>query len=86
MDSLRSSVLSAPSECDLLLRRVLFGLFSPVIHGPDNVAERFPSLGGSVLDMQRVSRKDFSGEDIFLSLNHCSVGFEAGTTTCYRLP
>jgi len=63
MDSLRSFVLSAPSECDLLLRWVLFGLFSPVIHGPDNVAERFPSLGGSVLDMQRVSRKDFSGED-----------------------
>ena len=63
MDSLRSSALSAPSECDLLLRRVLFGLFSPAIHGPDNVAECFPSFGGSVLDMQRVSREDFSGED-----------------------
>ncbi len=63
MDSLRSSVLSAPSECDLLVHRVLFGLFSPVIHGPDNGAERFPSLGGSVLDMERVSREDFSGED-----------------------
>ena len=63
MDSLLSFVRFAPSECDLLLRRVLLGLFSPVIHGPDNVAERFPSLGGSVLDMQRVSRKDFSGED-----------------------
>jgi hypothetical protein len=36
--------------------------------------------------MQRVFRKDFSDEDIFLSLNHCSVGFEAGTTTCYCLP
>jgi len=45
------------------VRRVLFGLFSPAIHGPDNVAERFPSLGGSVLDIQRVSREDFSGED-----------------------
>ena len=63
MDCLRSFVLSAPSECDLLLLRVLFGLFSPVIHGPDNIAERFPSLGSSVLDMQRVSWKDFSGED-----------------------
>ncbi len=41
MDSLRSSVLSAPSECDLLVCRVLLGLFSPVIHGPDNVAEPF---------------------------------------------
>ena len=63
MDSLRSSVLSALSDCDLLLRRVLCGLFSPGIHGPDNVAERFPPRGGSVLDVQRVSRKDFSGED-----------------------
>jgi hypothetical protein len=63
MDCLRSFVLSAPSECDLLLRRVLFGLFSPVIHGSDDFAERFPALGGSVLDMQRVSGKDFSGEN-----------------------
>ena len=36
MDSLRSFVRSAPSECGLLLRRVLFGMFSPFIHGPDN--------------------------------------------------
>jgi len=47
----------------LLLRRVLFGPFSPVIHGSDDFAERFPALGGSVLDMQRVSWKDVSGED-----------------------
>ena len=63
MDSLRSFVLCAPSESHLLMRRVLFGLFSPVIHGPDDVAERFPSLEGSVLDMERVSWKDFPGED-----------------------
>ncbi len=63
MDSLRSFARSALSECGLAVRRVLFGLFSPAIHGPDNVAERFPSLGGSVLDIQRVSREDFSGED-----------------------
>jgi hypothetical protein len=63
MDSLRSSVLSAPSECSLLLRKVLLSLFPPVIHGSDDFAERFPSLGGSVLDMQRVSGKDFSGEN-----------------------
>ena len=37
--------------------------FPPVIHGPDDFAERFPTFGGSVLDMQRVSREDFSGED-----------------------
>jgi hypothetical protein len=42
---------------------VLFGLFSPVIHGPDDFAKRFPSLGCSVLDMERVARKDFPGED-----------------------
>src|SRR5215831_5915607 len=63
MNSLRSFVLSAPSESDLLLRRVLFGLFSPVIHNPDDFAKSFPSLGGSGLDMERVSWKDFSGED-----------------------
>ena len=63
MGCLRSFVLSAPSECGLLVRRVLFGLFSPAIHGSDDVAERFPSLGDSVLDMERVSRKDFSGEN-----------------------
>ncbi len=63
MDCLLSFVLSAPSECDLLLRRVLFGLLSPVIHGLDDVAKRFSSLGGSVLDMQRVSGKNFSGEN-----------------------
>jgi hypothetical protein len=63
MACLRSFVLSAPSECDLLLRRVLFGPFSPVIHGSDDFAERFPALGGSVLDMQRVSWKDCSGEN-----------------------
>jgi hypothetical protein len=66
MDCLRSFVRSAPSECGLLLRRVLFGPFSPVIHGLDDVAERFPSLGDSVLDMQRVSRKDVSGENTSL--------------------
>ena len=63
MDSLHSCVLCAPSESHLVVRRVLFGLFAPVIHGPDDVAERFPSLGGSVLDMERVARKDFPGED-----------------------
>ncbi len=63
MACLRSFVLSALSECGLPLRRVLFGPFSPVIHGLDDVAERFPALGGSVLDMQRVSRKDVSGEN-----------------------
>ncbi len=63
MACLRSFVLSTPSECGLLLRRVLFGPFSPVIHGSDDFAERFPALGGSVLDMQRVSWKDVSGED-----------------------
>jgi hypothetical protein len=59
MDSLRSFVLCAQSEAHLLVRRVLFGLFSPVIHGQNDFAERFPSLGGSVLDMERVARKDF---------------------------
>jgi hypothetical protein len=63
MDCLLSFVLFARSECGLLLRRALFGLFSPVIHGLDDVAERLPALGGSVLDMQRVSRKAFSGEN-----------------------
>jgi len=63
MDYLRSFVLFALSECGLPLRRVLFGPFSPFIHGPDYVAERFPALGGSVLDMQRVSRKDMSGKN-----------------------
>jgi len=63
MDCLRSFVLSARSECGLLLRWVLFGPFSPFIHGSDDVAERFPSLGDSVLDMQWVSRKDVSGEN-----------------------
>jgi len=63
MDCLRSFVLSAPSEYGLLLRRALFGLFSPVIHGSYHVAERLPALGGSVLDMQRVSWKDLSGEN-----------------------
>ena len=63
MDCLLSFVLSAPSECSLPLRRVLLSLFPPVIHGPDDVAERFPTFGGSVLDMQRVSGKNFSGEN-----------------------
>jgi hypothetical protein len=63
MDCLRSFVLSAPSECSLPLHRVLFGPLSPCIHGPDDVVKRFPCLGGSVLDMQRESWKDFSGED-----------------------
>src|SRR6266702_1411326 len=63
MDSLRSFARSALSECGLAVRRVLFVLFSPAIHGPDNVAERCPSLGGSVLDIQRVSQEDFTGED-----------------------
>ncbi len=63
MDSLRSFVLCAPSESHLLVRRVLFGLFSPVIHGQNDFAKRFSSLGGSVLDMERVSGKDFPGED-----------------------
>jgi hypothetical protein len=45
------------------VRRALFGLFSPVIHGQNDFAERFPSLGGDVLDMERVSGKDFPGED-----------------------
>ena len=49
MDSLLSFVRFARSECGLAAPRVLFGPFSPVIHGPDDVAERFPSLGGSVL-------------------------------------
>jgi hypothetical protein len=64
MDCLRSFVLSAPCEYSLPVRRVLFGPFSPVIHGSDDFAERFPSLGGSVLAVKRVSRKDFSGADI----------------------
>ncbi len=63
MDSLLSFVRFARSECGLAVHRVLFGPFSPVVHGSYDLAERFPSLGGSVLDMQRVSRKDFSGED-----------------------
>ena len=63
MACLRSFVLCAPSECDLLLPEVLFGLFSPVIHGSDDFAQCFAALGGSVLDMQRVSRKDLSGEN-----------------------
>jgi hypothetical protein len=63
MGSLRSFVLFAPSECGLLLRRVLFGSLSPVIHGSDDFAECFAALGGSVLDMQRVSGKDMSGEN-----------------------
>jgi len=37
--------------------------FPPVIHGPDDFAERFPTFGGSVLDMQRESRKDLSGKN-----------------------
>jgi hypothetical protein len=45
MDSLRSFVRFVLSECGLAVRRVLFGPFSPVIHGSDDVAERFPSLG-----------------------------------------
>ncbi len=63
MDCLRSFVLSAPSECSLPLRRVLLSLFPPVINGPDDFAERFPTFGGSVLDMQRESRKDLSGKN-----------------------
>ena len=47
----------------LEMRRVRLGLFSPFIHGPDDVAERFPALGGSILDMQRESWKDFSGKN-----------------------
>jgi hypothetical protein len=42
MDSLRWFVLSALSESHLLVRRVLFGQFSPVIHGLDDFAKRFP--------------------------------------------
>jgi hypothetical protein len=45
-----------------LVRRVLCGLFAPVTHGQNDFAERFPSLGGGVLDMERVSCKDFPGE------------------------
>jgi hypothetical protein len=63
MDFLHSFVLSAPSECSLPMQRVLFGPLSPCIHGPDDIAERFPSLDGSVLDMKRESWKGFSGED-----------------------
>ena len=63
MACLRSFVLSAPFECDLLLRRALFGPYSPVIHGSDDFTECFAALGGSVLDMQRVSQKDASGEN-----------------------
>ena len=47
----------------LEMRRVRLGLFSPFIHGPDDVAEHFPSLGGKVLDMKRESWKDFSGKN-----------------------
>ena len=61
MDSLLSSVRFAPSECGLAVRRVLFGPFSPVIYGLDDVAEHFLSFSNSVLDMQRLSREDFSG-------------------------
>ena len=41
-DSLRSFVLSALPESHLLLHQVLFCLFSPVIHDPDDFAKRFP--------------------------------------------
>ncbi len=63
MDCLRSFVLFAHSECGLPLLWLLLGPFSPFIHGSYDVAKRFPALGGSVLDMQRVSRKDVSGEN-----------------------
>ena len=63
MDSLRSFVLCTPSESHLLVRRVHFRQFSPVIHGQNDFAERFPSLGSSVLDMEWVARKDFPGKD-----------------------
>ncbi len=55
MDCLLSFVLFALSECSLPLRWIFLGPFSPFIHGPDDFAERFLSLGGSVLDMQRES-------------------------------
>jgi hypothetical protein len=63
MDCLLSFAPFAPSEGGLPLRRVLLGPFSPFIHDPYDFAERFPSLGGSVLDMQRESWEDFSGEN-----------------------
>ena len=63
MDSLRSFVRCARSKSDLLLRRMLFGQFSPVIHSPDDVAGRGKALGGSFLDVKQVSRKDFSREN-----------------------
>jgi hypothetical protein len=46
MDSLHSFVRFAPSECGLLLRRVLFGLCSPVIHGPQRLQRKMHERTG----------------------------------------
>src|SRR5215472_13435451 len=52
MDAVASIIyLHDTSECGLLVRRVLFGSLSPVIHSSDDFAQRFAALGGSVLDM-----------------------------------
>lgn len=40
------------------MRWVLFGLFSPVIHGQNDFAERFPLLGGSVNQLPERSERD----------------------------